>query len=211
MTSLAVRLVVIAASVPVLVWLTAQRAAGDITMAYVHAATSAVVALVLAGLGIAATRAVIASGASRSAVGSSKAREMGLVWGWAALCILATYASGAASWKEWWHFLIPFALVAVGCFWVSRQLARDDARGVDDEGMLKLTRTLAIGQLVGMVITMLGLIVDGKMARFIAPRKGWEDWPANHYFFFGALALAILSLYAIRAQSEAATRTPARA
>ncbi len=206
---LAVRLLVIAISVPLLVWATAQRAAGNITMAYVHAGIALVSALILALLGIAATRALIAEGGSRSAVGASKAREMGIVWSWATLAILATYASGPASWKEWWHFLIPFAAVSVLCLWVARGLDRDAARGVDDEGMLKLSRYLAIGQLVGMVITMVGLIVDGKMARFIAPRKGWEDWPANHYFFFGALALAILSFHAIRAQSQAATSRPA--
>jgi phosphatidylglycerophosphate synthase len=156
-----------------------------------------------------ATQSLIAAGASRSAVGASKAREMGLVWGWGAVCILATYALGVASWKEWWHFLIPFAVLSVACLWFARTLGRDAANGVNDEGMLKLSRNLAIGQLVGMIVTMVGLVIDGKMTRFIAPRKGWEDWPANNYFFFGALALAILSIHAIRAQSKAGTTTQA--
>jgi phosphatidylglycerophosphate synthase len=134
---------------------------------------------------------------------------MGLVWGWGAVCILATYALGVASWKEWWHFLIPFAVLSVACLWFARTLGRDAANGVNDEGMLKLSRNLAIGQLVGMIVTMVGLVIDGKMTRFIAPRKGWEDWPANNYFFFGALALAILSIHAIRAQSKAGTTTQA--
>jgi hypothetical protein len=203
---LAVRLTVIAISVALLVWAAARRGAGDVTMAYVHAGIAATTALGLAILGILATRAAIAAGASRSAVGASKAREMGLVWAWAALAILATYGTAAATWKEWLHFFAPFALVAAGCLWFSRTLARDAARGVDDVALLKLSRYMAFGQLGGMVVTMIGLVVDGKMVRYLAPRKGWEDWPANNYFFFGALALAILSLHAIRAQSRLALR-----
>lgn len=202
MFSLVPKLLVIGASVPAMVWLTMQRAAGDVTMAYVHAGVAAAAALVLAVLGILSTRAVIAEGASRAAAGASKARELGYVWAWAALAVLATYLSGAASWREWWHFMVPFALVAMGCFWFAATLDRDAAAGIEDEPMLQLSRWLAIGQLVGMILTMVGLVIDGKMTRFLAPRKGWEDWPANNYFFFGALALAILSLHAISAQAK---------
>jgi len=204
MTGIAVRLTIIAISIALLVWASAKRGAGDLTMAYVHAGIAAATALGLAILGVLATRAVIAAGASRSAVGASKAREMGLVWAWAALAILATYGTATATWKEWLSFFAPFALIAAGCLWFSRTLMRDAARGVDDAALLQVSRYMAIGQLVGMIVTMIGLVVDGKMVRFLAPRKGWEDWPANNYFFFGALALAILSLHALRAQSRLA-------
>jgi hypothetical protein len=207
MSNLLPRVAVIAVSVTILVALTAARAAGDVRMAYAHAAVALATALLLAVLGMRATDAAISSGASRAAVGASKAREMAWVWTWGGVAILATYATGTAAWKEWWHFLAVFAAVAIACFFFSNMLARDAAAGKDDEAMLTLTRRLAIGQLVGMAITMVGLVVDGKMTRFLAPRKGWEDWPANNYFFFGALALAILSVHALRAQ--AAARQPA--
>ena len=44
-----------------------------------------------------------------------------------------------------------------------------------------------IGQVAGMVIVMVGLLVDGKMTRFAKARPGWEDWAANNIFFFGAM------------------------
>ena len=56
--------------------------------------------------------------------------------------------------------------------------------------------------LAGMVVTMLGLIIDGKMTRFLDPRHG--DWAANNFFFFGAMALAAISLNALLASRSRA-------
>ncbi|MEE8310044.1 MAG: hypothetical protein V3R34_06600 [Hyphomicrobium sp.] len=47
---------------------------------------------------------------------------------------------------------------------------------------------------VGMLITMIGLVIDDKM-----PRDPQEpDWAANNIFFFGAAALALISANALR-------------
>jgi hypothetical protein len=70
-----------------------------------------------------------------------------------------------------------------------------------DETMLKLARYLAMAQLVGAAVVMVGLLVDGKMWRFktaAGQRAGWEDWAANNIFFFGALALASISWLALQ-------------
>jgi hypothetical protein len=73
-------------------------------------------------------------------------------------------------------------------------MSRDVETGREDETMLKLARYLTIGQLVGMLITMIGLVIDDKM-----PRDPQEpDWAANNIFFFGAAALALISANALR-------------
>ena len=46
------------------------------------------------------------------------------------------------------------------------------------------------------LVVMVGLLIDGKMTRFLVPRHG--DWAANNIFFFGALALAVISAYALK-------------
>ncbi len=63
--------------------------------------------------------------------------------------------------------------------------------------LLRLARYLTLGQLAGMIIAMLGLIIDDKM-----PRDPQEpDWAANAIFFFGAAALAAISANALRSHA----------
>ncbi|MEZ5854292.1 MAG: hypothetical protein R3D67_05895 [Hyphomicrobiaceae bacterium] len=62
--------------------------------------------------------------------------------------------------------------------------------------MFNVARGFALFLLFAMVITMVGLLVDGKMWRFTTVaglRRGSQDWAANHIFFFGAMALAAIS------------------
>lgn len=198
-------MVVVGLTTAVLV-LTAALAKTDPSMAYVHMATAASSAILLALLGIRDTRQTITNGGSMHAVAASKARAMAMVWTWATLCLVVTYATGILSWKEWWHFAIPFAAVSVLCLLLASTLARDAAHGTSDASMLQLSSYLNKAQLAGMVITMVGLLIDGKMTRFWKPvgqKIGAQDWGANNYFFFGALALAALSLHAISRDGQA--------
>jgi hypothetical protein len=75
--------------------------------------------------------------------------------------------------------------------------------------MLRWARFLAILQLVGMIVVMLGLLIDGKMVRFLNPRH--TDWAANNIFFFGALALAVISGYGLKANKHAGRGVGSRA
>lgn len=176
-------------------------------MALVHMAIAAIVSIVLAYLAIRDTQKLIDSNARRSVIAASTARFMGMVWTWGALGLLITYATGILSWREWWQFFIAFFVAAGLCLFFSATLQKDADAGKDDETMLSLGRYLAIGQLVGMLIVMVGLVIDGKMQRYINPRIGWEDWAANNIFFFGAFALAAISLFAIRAQAPATDKS----
>ena len=74
-------------------------------------------------------------------------------------------------------------------------LARDGAAGRQDEAMLKVARTHD-GATRGMLLTMLGPHRRRQDDRFLNPKYG--DWAANN-IFFGALALAAISLNALLA------------
>jgi len=185
----------------VLLVITADARAEDVRMAYVHAAIAAATALIVAGFAVRQCRSLLAKTASASEVASSNAWYMGVIWGWGMLALVATYGTGVLVWNEWWHFVLAFAVAAVLSLYFANALKKDALAGKEDETMLKLARYLAIVQLTGMVITMLGLIIDGKMVRFMTLR--FTDWAANNVFFFGALGIALISAYALRYNKHA--------
>lgn len=161
----------------------------------VHMAVAAGVAVAYALYGIVVHRADAAAGASRSAVASRNSMSMALVWLWGGLSVLAIY-TGILTWREWWQFALAFTAVGLISLGFGVMMGRDAAAGKDDATMLKLARNLTWVQLVGMIVTMAGLLVDPDK-RFLIVRARWEDWAANSIFFFGAAALAILSAYAL--------------
>jgi len=176
-----------------------------------HMALSAIMALILAFAALSENQKAVASGATASEIAASNARYMGLVWSWGALVLAITYGL-LLVWREWWQFLIAFILIACLCLFFSLIL-KDEAssgddggiddggsRGPEDDAILKLAHYLSIAQLIGAVVAMIGLLVDGKMTRFMTPR--YTDWAANNVFFFGALALAIISYLSLRANSR---------
>lgn len=162
---------------------------------YLHMGMSIAVAAIYAVLGLAAHRANEKSNASRSAQASTNSSSMALVWLWGGLSCAIIYAS-FLTWREWWQFALAFTAVGAISYGFSRMMAKDAAAGKDDATMLKLARNLAWLQLAGMIVTMVGLMLDPDK-RFLVVKDRWEDWAANSIFFFGAAALAILSLYAL--------------
>lgn len=161
----------------------------------IHMAVSALISLVIALIAIGENRRLHAAGASKTVVASSTARHMGFIWVWGALSLLVTYFF-ILKWNEWLHFFLAFAVAGALCLFIANTLDRDAAAGREDPSMMKIARYLTIVQLVGMIITVLGLLVDGKMTRYLTPR--FTDWAANNIFFFGAIGLAAISLNALR-------------
>lgn len=160
-----------------------------------HMAVAAIVAAIYVVRGILVHRAVSAAGASRSAVASSNAASMGLVWLWGGIALLIIYTV-ILTWREWWQFALAFLVAGSISMAFSSLLARDAAASKEDETMLKLARVFAWVQLVGMAATMAGLVIDPDK-RFLVIRERWEDWAANSIFWFGAAALFVLSGYAL--------------
>lgn len=132
--------------------------------------------------------------ASKTEIAAATARNMGLVYIWGALGIALTYGL-VLHWHEWWHFLAAFATAGTLCIAYSNMLARDAAAGRTDAAMLSVGNYLTWAQLVGMVIAIVGMLVDNKLTRYYNPNH--QDWAAQNIFFFGAVALALISGFAL--------------
>jgi hypothetical protein len=163
-------------------------------MAYLHMAAAAVVTI---GIALTARRELRQDRERQQRpelLASTGLRYLGLVWAWGGLALLTTYGF-VLQWREWWHFVIACAVLAAVCLVVAAALTKDADAGRDDATMLTLARILTRVHLAAMVITVIGLIVDGKMVRFLVPRH--QDWAAQNIFFFGAVAMAAISWIAL--------------
>jgi hypothetical protein len=169
---------------------------------YLHMALAAAVSLTIALASVAEARAAETSappGADRGIAISL--RHMGLVWAWGALGLMVTYGTDILSWREWWQFFIAFVLLAGLSQLLAMTLRKDMSSGDADPTLIKLARGFAVFVLVAMLITMIGLLIDGKMWRFTTVaglRRGSQDWAANNIFFFGALALSVISAHVVK-------------
>ncbi|MCH9808142.1 MAG: hypothetical protein K0U74_10440 [Alphaproteobacteria bacterium] len=162
----------------------------------IHTAVAALIGLSIAGMAVGENRQQRKAGVQENIVAATTARAMGLVWVWGALSLFVTYYF-ILSWKEWLVFTGVFALVGILCMFFAATLERDAESGRKDETMLNLAKYLSIGQWVGMLIAMLGLIIDGKFPVTVGKNIGWQDWAANNIFFFGALSIAIITANAL--------------
>jgi hypothetical protein len=158
----------------------------------VHMGLTALVCLLFVLLAVWQQRRALATGGREPALASTNSTSMGLVWAWASLSMLITYGL-LLSWHEWWQYVLAAGAVAALCLFFASMMRKDAAAGRRDETLLKIARYLTIGQLAGMVIAMVGMVIDDKMPR--DPRE--PDWAANAIFFFGAAALAAISLNAL--------------
>jgi hypothetical protein len=179
----------------VLLVLTAAGRDLDIRLAYAHMGIAAIVAMVFFIAFVRTNSALRTTNAPQSRIAANTSRYLGLVWAWGALTLASTYGTGVLSWREWPTFLIACVLLSGLCLFLAATLEKDAREGRHDATMLKIGNALAIVLLVGMVATMIGLLIDGKMSRFLTPR--FTDWPANNVFFFGAMSMALITGYAL--------------
>jgi hypothetical protein len=164
-----------------------------------HIAACAIVALAIAMLAVRDHQQLISNGAPTSAVASSTARYLGLVWAWGALSVLAIYLFVLEKvWPEWWQFFIGFAFAAIASIAFSTLLDRDRAAGRTDPVLAKVGRILVQVQIAGMAVGIVSLFVDHKFPRDVIH----ADWAGNNILFFGALAIAAISLDALRSPAH---------
>ena len=139
-----------------------------------------------------------------SKLASINAMYMTVLWAWGGIAIGATYLMlpelHEHNWwrKEWWQFVLGFEGAAVMSGVFAYLLNNENNETSGETSLTRTSRYLAIGQLVAVVATMIGLIYEGKMD------LGWIDWPANNIFFCGAAGLAILSVIALSTQKAMA-------
>jgi hypothetical protein len=168
---------------------------------YLHTAIAAVVGIGFALVSRSEVRAVGGADDGNEQGIAVALRHMGYVWAWGTLGLVATYASGVLTWREWWQFCIAFALLAGLSLFLASALRTDATSGVVDPLLIKVARGFALFVLIAMIITMAGLLIDGKMWRFFTvpgQKPGSQDWGANNFFFFGALAQALISTSIIK-------------
>jgi hypothetical protein len=164
-----------------------------------HMAVAGVAGLALTFMAIRDRQRLMMAGATTSAVASSTARHLGLVWAWAALAVAATYLLIIETrWPEWWQFFIGFAFAALASFVFANMLDRDTVAGRGDDTLVKFGRLLVQVQIVGMAAGIISLFVDGKFPRAV----NHADWAGCSIFFFGALAIAAISLDALRSPAR---------
>jgi len=164
-----------------------------------HMAVAGVAGLALTFMAIRDRQRLMFAGATTSAVASSTARHLGIVWAWAALAVAASYLLIIeARWPEWWQFFIGFGFAAIASFVFASMLDRDAAAGRGDDTLVKFGRLLVQVQIVGMAAGIISLFVDGKFPRAV----NHADWAGCSIFFFGALAIAAISLDALRSPAR---------
>lgn len=194
--------------------ITAAARPGNINMAYFHLIIAACVCIYFALDSLRRARALEAAGNPPEEVAALSMRSNGMVWSWAALVLAGTYGTGVLSWKEWPVHLGGFAVAAGMCLMIAAALSGSVKAGKADPAMLSVARILLIVQLVAMLILIVGFLVDGQMARFLAERvteipgpdgrimqrsiARYVDWPAKNVMFFGAIAIAAVSGTALK-------------
>lgn len=183
------------ASVVLLIVFAALRGRG-VEYAYAHMAIAAMTAIGFAAKFMIENGELRSSGARHSAIAACTARYTGYVAAWGAICLLTIYATGILRWREWLTFSIGCIVIAGLSLVLASMLQRDADAAHDDPGLLKVAHYMGIGLLAGMVITIVGFLIDGKMVRFLNPAYG--DWAANNIFFFGATALAAIAGHALK-------------
>lgn len=153
--------------------------------------------MVIALIAIREHRKLQEIGAPAIAIASSTARYLALVWAWGALTLLITYVFVLDKhWPEWWQFFLGFCFATVASVAFSALLDRDRAAGRADDTLVKVGRLLVQAQLIGMAAGIISLFVDSKFPRAATH----ADWAGCNIFFFGALAIAAISLEALRSR-----------
>lgn len=131
---------------------------------------------------------------SETLFSAASAETFGVFWLWGGISLLMTYSFFLPPWREWGIFCIAFILLAVISFFFSYAMKADAQKGKEDAALLRIGRYLTLIQLIGMILTMVGLLIDPQKSPTNIEKL---DWAANIIFFFGAFELAFVSAVAL--------------
>jgi hypothetical protein len=151
-----------------------------------------------------------ASARAPDQIAALSCRYMGIVLSWGALAMLVVYGSATLQWREWWHFLVGFIVAAAIAFWAADRITATGDRAGDGVRRRDIVQIAMLVIAIGLAVTVLGLVLHtgrawqlgGKLVSFetvAGQRVGWQDWSANHVFFFGAIATAVVAVRAYAA------------
>ncbi len=168
-----------------------------------YAALAVLAAAVLAIPAILQLRQLDQEGQSRARIASTAARSIAFVWIFGAMVLFLVYGF-ALKWREWLTFGTAMLVIGALSYGLAIMFAKDADRAKSDSAMLGFGRVLNIAQVVGVVIAMVGLFIDGKMVVALAASR--SDWAANSTFFTGAAAIAAIGIVSLIADRHAAQR-----
>lgn len=163
---------------------------------YAHMAIAAFISILVALAAFSELRKPDLTRDEMSVVVGTNLRHMGLIWSWGAIGLLVTYAFKILEWREWLHFFVAFIVLAGLTYFLAITFSNDGQGKENDPTMIRIARGFAMFIIAAMLISMIGLLIDGKMWRFstvAGQRPGSQDWAANNIFFFGALAQAAVA------------------
>ncbi|MBU2534098.1 MAG: hypothetical protein KKB37_15260 [Alphaproteobacteria bacterium] len=161
-----------------------------------HLVIAALICTAMSLLAIGESRKLINSGASQMMVAGTLTRFMGLIWAWAALALSITYGTGILEWSSWLQHFLGAVVLSGLCLFLSRILHEGADAGAEDPGLLRMSRYIAAVTLF-MAVVAVGLF--GVMRLQDMPIVEQGVWAANNVFLFGAIALAAVSSYLLKA------------
>lgn len=173
-----------------------------------HACVCAAMVTALAFVALSDNHSAVETKQPERVIAALNARHMALIWVWGALALFTVYGTGMLFWPEWWRFMLAFVVAGGVALLMAFWLGQDDLEPAREQRLLTYSRYLAWGQLFGMGIVAIGLVLDSKMDGIgIAPFgtrnvTEWKDWAGNNVFFFGAIGLVVQSWLALRSTSK---------
>jgi hypothetical protein len=117
------------------------------------------------------------------------ARLMAMVYGWGALALFAIYSLTELWWFHSWQYGAAMALIAAALLGFVHLLG-DEKSLFRSQVSLDVSAMLAMAQAAAAAVALGMLIGSGKVGSIKA------DWPANHVFLAGGLALVVISVIA---------------
>jgi hypothetical protein len=171
--------------------------AAALKLQYLHMVITAAVSVFMALAAIAEMRRAESNDA-RAAI---SLRHLGLVWTWVALNLFVTYAY-ILMWRPWMSLFIACFLSGGLCLFLASTLQAARDAGAQDQQFARMARLIAIVQLVVTAIALAALALETFLWQSIDTRL--QGWAAGSLCLFGALAIAAISLNALRAETEQA-------
>lgn len=117
------------------------------------------------------------------------ARLMALVYGWGALALFAIYTLTELWWFHSWQYGAAMALIAAALLGFVHVLG-------DEESLFRSQVSLDVSAMLGLAQAAVAAVALGMLAASGKLGSVKADWPANHVFVAGGLALIVISVIA---------------
>lgn len=112
-----------------------------------------------------------------------------MVYGWGALALFAIYTLTELWWFHSWQYGAAMALIAAALLGFVHVLG-------DEESLFRSQVSLDVSAMLGLAQAAAAAVALGMLAASGKLESVKADWPANHVFVAGGLALIVISVIA---------------